>query len=570
MLVFTNNINIGEIDMRQDKRKNRLLSPIYFIIPFLTFFFYSLLVGANPVKVVYKNIFTQAPQVKYETFQISFDSNVPEYLKEDIQETLGTINLNGKNRFEFKERGEYVITESEESANVIFATTLVPVGHIYWLRDSVTENELSNGSLSILLTEEQYEQKESVLKELLGVSVEISQSQNLLSDLRESESTVAFVEPEDITKDMKMLQFNEKLYLEDDQGSVNVSYVLESEEENTDFVYSIVQKNLGEVASSSFDSEKLVKINMTGVTAIARGLASRIDASGNYGYPAQSIGEFLADADLTHTSNEVSFVEGCTGYTGMRFCSKPQYIETLRDSGIDIVELTGNHNNDYGSKYNTSTINQYKEEGWEYFGGGLDINDAQKILYKDVKGSKVAFVGYNYYDTMQRTGAIASDSHAGSNSYSESKLQSDIEEAKENADVVIVTFQFQECYSYPPSDVIYPICYKPLSNPDQKSVFRQAVDFGADVVIGTQAHQPQTYEVYKEGLIFYGLGNLYFDQTRWIGTRQGLVVSLYILEGDLVQVKLTPTIYDKDMITRLANEQESKVLLEELKKARNF
>ncbi len=43
----------------------------------------------------------------------------------------------------------------------------------------------------------------------------------------------------------------------------------------------------------------MVKINMSGVVAIARGLASKIDASKNYAYPARDLDEFLSDADLT-------------------------------------------------------------------------------------------------------------------------------------------------------------------------------------------------------------------------------------------------------------------------------
>ena len=169
---------------------------------------------------------------------------------------------------------------------------------------------------------------------------------------------------------------------------------------------------------------------------------------------------------------------------------------------------------------------------------------------------------------MLGTGAIATSTHAGANSYSESKMESDIQEAKEKADIVIVDFQFQECYSYPSSDVIYPVCYKPLSYPDQKGVFRLAVTYGADIVVGVQAHQPQTYELYGDGVIFYGLGNLYFDQTPWIGTRQGMVLTHYFYNGEHIQTKITPTIYENDMQTRIATEEEGDLLLELLRDAR--
>jgi poly-gamma-glutamate capsule biosynthesis protein CapA/YwtB (metallophosphatase superfamily) len=134
-------------------------------------------------------------------------------------------------------------------------------------------------------------------------------------------------------------------------------------------------------------------------------------------------------------------------------------------------------------------------------------------------------------------------------------------------DIIIVDFQYQECYSYPSSDVIYPVCYKPIGS--QSNVFRKAIDFGADIVVGTQAHQPQTYELYEDGIIFYGLGNLFFDQSMWIGTRQGMILTHYFNEGELIQTKITPTIYDSSLQVEVASENDAELLLELLDNARN-
>ncbi len=161
---------------------------------------------------------------------------------------------------------------------------------------------------------------------------------------------------------------------------------------------------------------------------------------------------------------------------------------------------------------------------------------------------------------------MARENSAGANAYSEEKMEKDIEGLRESTDIIIVDFQFQECYSYPSGDVIYPVCYKPINN--QTSVFRKAIDYGADIVVGTQAHQPQTYELYKDGVIFYGLGNLFFDQSMWIGTRQGMVLTHYFKEGALIQTKITPTIYDRSLQVEVANEKDSQLLLELLSTAR--
>lgn len=545
---------------RRGKKKS--LIPLYTIIPFLAFFSYIYLTTTlSPVGIV-KACFNIEDTVKYETFKVSFQKDMDPDVQDMIKKSVEDIELNGVKRFEFVNNGKYEIKEGDGLENVIYSKEYIPVGHVYWIKGEVDMKDLNR--VYVL------EKDEKVIKALLK-DVDVVTTQDLVSKLKEDESGVGLISVDDLVPSFKVLKLAGKYALEEDGGSFKLRYFLEGKK-GTDFVAHVLKRNMellyGEIGEINMDT--VVKINMSGVVAISRGLASKMDSLKNYSYPAQSIGGFLGDADLTHVSNESSFVQGCTSYSGMRFCSRPEHLETLKKSGVDIVELTGNHNNDFGASNNAKSIQMIKDLGWDYFGGGVDITDASKILYKEVKGSKIAFVGYNYYDTMLGTAAIATSTRAGANSYSEEKLASDISKAKENADVVIVTFQFQECYSYPPSDVIYPICYKPLSSPDQKGVFRKAVDLGADIVVGTQAHQPQTYEVYNGGMIYYGLGNLYFDQHKWIGTRQGLILSLYIQDGKFLQSRLTPTYMDRNLIPRLASESEGNLLLDLLKKARTF
>ncbi len=545
---------------RQRRSKKFPLILLYIIIPFLAFFSYIYIKDQIPPSTVLGIFVYVPPKVEYETFKVSFDEQIPIEIQDMIKASVEDIELEGKKRFEFVKKGEYVIKNSSEGS--MYSKEYIPVGHIYWIKSDISLDDVKG----IYVTE-----KDMELVEYLAGEKEVVSKEDIVSELKKSEEYIGLVSAGEITDDMKVLSVDGIYPLEEQLDTFSFKYVLE-DGERREFVSHILSLNMelkyGE--SSTLDTGNIAKINMSGVVAISRGLASKMDSLKDYDYPAQSIGKFLADADLTHISNEVSFVDGCAVYSGMRFCSNPKYIDTLKVSGVDIVELTGNHNNDFGASNNAKSIEMYKELGWDYFGGGLNTKDASKILYKEVKGNTIAFVGYNYYDTMLSSGALAAESRAGANSYSVAKLTSDILEARENADVVIVTFQFQECYSYPSSDVIFPICYKPLSSPDQKGVFRQAIDLGADVVIGTQAHQPQTYEVYKDGLIFYGLGNLYFDQYRWIGTRQGLILSLYVKEGKLIQAKLTPTLMERDLIPRIAKESDRDLLLNLLKSARTF
>jgi hypothetical protein len=58
------------------------------------------------------------------------------------------------------------------------------------------------------------------------------------------------------------------------------------------------------------DPEKLTTLVMTGVTALARATAYKMDTLGTT-YPGRDIQDWLRNADLTHISNEVSFNPRC-------------------------------------------------------------------------------------------------------------------------------------------------------------------------------------------------------------------------------------------------------------------
>lgn len=506
-------------------------------------------------------------QINYRTYKVMLDENLPEDVRAQLEDTLDEVEYKGKRRYEFVEEDSdivigYGVIGDEEL--VFKHESLLPVVHLYSFKDSTDSDELSSTDIA-LVTLDSYE---SMVADIFpGKEIKYVES---VADIEWQDSTVGLLLMSDITAEQKLLTYEGVYYLDDPNGGYIASSIGIVENNADDSVAKTLidfAKNEAEL-TKTLTTEQILKLNMTGVTALSRNLAFKIDASGNPAYAAEKIADFLADADLTHTSNEVSFLDDCVPVRSMSFCSNTDYLAALDAIGLDIIELTGNHNNDYGATANTDSIAMYKERGWDYFGGGLNSADASQILYKEVDGSKVAFIGYNYYDSILGTGALAGASRAGANSFTFDKMKADIKAAKESGAIVIVDFQFQECYSYPASDVIFPPCYRPLSNPDQVGVFRQAVEDGADIVVGTQAHQPQTFEIYQGKPIFYGLGNLFFDQIYWIGTRQGLVLTHYFVDGRHVQTKITTTIYDDDMKPYVTEGEDRELLLELLDNAR--
>ena len=316
------------------------------------------------------------------------------------------------------------------------------------------------------------------------------------------------------------------------------------------------------------DSETTLSFAQTGTTAISRAMLLKLAAVGGDGaYFAENIKTFLASKDLTHISNEVSFADNCPGGTNTTtLCSDWRALDSLKAIGTDIVELTGNHNNDYGHQAYLNTVAKYEELNWKTFGGGKDEETAKIPLELNEKGAKITLIGVNQSSSTKSNGEGASGNNPGANIYDEDTVKSQITTAKSANNFVIVDVQFSECYCYPDGYTEMPSCDAPISG--QEAFFKHLIDLGADMVIGTQAHQPQTYELYQGKPIYYGLGNLFFDQTYWPGTTRGIILTHYFVNAQHIQTRFTPTVYDQSLQVKLMDESAAEAFITRLNNAR--
>lgn len=478
---------------------------------------------------------------------ILYDSSLTSIEQETIKTAIESQKLKIKKQATIK--AKYTATPSDMKRVV---ETLIPVTQFNAVRQKVTKTELAGMSVKAPSSFTDVNKRE--LAEALKLSEDKIGTYDSLDAITESE--VALIPLAELNYQLKVLWLDDAYYLDSfTSGALFREITIDGAGAE-----SLSQLNLATPVSK----DSVYKVNMTGVTALTRVMMRKLDSVRDPLYFSELIGEFLADADLTHISNEVSFKEGCV-YNNALFCSPPEFIETLKNSGVDLVELTGNHNNDVGSEYNTQTINTYEQLGWATVGGGLNSEEAAKPFTVDAKGTKITFLAYNYPDSPNG-GAIAGTNKAGANSFDYEKIESDIQTAKQAGNFVVVDIQYWECYAYPDGYDEFPECDKPIGK--QEEDFKKVSDLGADIVIGSSAHQPQTYELYNGKPIYYGLGNLYFEQTSWPGTERGIILTHYFKDGKLLQTKLTPTVYDKSLQTRIMTDTEADYLLTRLHDAR--
>lgn len=61
----------------------------------------------------------------------------------------------------------------------------------------------------------------------------------------------------------------------------------------------------------------------------------------------------------------------------------------------------------------------------------------------------------------------------------------------------------------------------PFPDPKLRRLYKYLIDIGADIIHGHHSHTPQGWEVYKDGVIFYGLGNFVVDTDEWSKQKNG-------------------------------------------------
>jgi len=263
------------------------------------------------------------------------------------------------------------------------------------------------------------------------------------------------------------------------------------------------------------EPEKMTTLIMTGVTALVRGTAYRMEQHGVL-YPGEKIRHWLADADLTHISNEVSFYEDCPfpdpSSPSLLFCSDPSYIELLDYVGADIIELTGNHNNDvlymYGYDAMPFNLDLYEQYGMVYYGGGRDVADAKKPLFVTHNNNRFAFIGCNPHGPYW---AWATEDHGGAAPCEDYVwMAEEITRLKREGYLPIATFQYYEDYY-------------DFAAAHHIRDFGLMAEAGAVIVNGSQAHRPKAMAFAHDAFIDYGLGNLFFDQ-RWTIDMYGNVI----------------------------------------------
>lgn len=235
--------------------------------------------------------------------------------------------------------------------------------------------------------------------------------------------------------------------------------------------------------------------------------------------------------------------------SGPNLYTSEEAIKYIKSCGVNLVTLANNHFYDYGMHGIEKTLESLKKYQIDYVGGGINKDEYSKIFYIEKDAIRVAIL--NYCESEFSVTGIC-----GSNPINPINVYRDIQKAKINSDfIIVICHGGHEGYNLP--------------SPRMKKLYRFFIEIGADIVCNHHQHCFSGYEEYKNGVIFYGLGNFFFYDHRPQRRQSSLWNYGYIVSLNITQNKINYDINSyvqcrNNVSTKLLNETEKKTFLKNL------
>ena len=224
----------------------------------------------------------------------------------------------------------------------------------------------------------------------------------------------------------------------------------------------------------------------------------------DFAYAYEKFAEKIAEPDVAILNQETIISQEHNVSSYPMFNSPVELGEEMLDLGFDVFNIATNHSVDCGEKGLISAMNFWKSKNAITCGAYLNQEDYSNIPMHEVNGVKIAYIGFtestNGLSLPEDTEVILVKASE------ETRLQQRIADAKEVADLVVVSAHWGNEYTHEPTE-------------SQRSLAQKLASWGADVIIGTHPHviQPVEYITNPDGsktLVAYSLGNFISAQDR--------------------------------------------------------
>lgn len=236
--------------------------------------------------------------------------------------------------------------------------------------------------------------------------------------------------------------------------------------------------------------------------------------------------------------------------------SEPEMVNGLVHAGIDIVGVANNVT--YPWMALMKSLKVLKENNIRYAGGGENLKEAHIPAIMTKNGVRIGFLSYactvfpyqhaatedvpgiasvrvdTYYKPHRALDKPGSEMTTVTIPQPEelSRMRDDIRTLRTKADIIIISYH----WGISENDSLLDY---------QVAIAHEAIEAGADVIMGHGNHMVEAVETYKTKPIFYGLGNFAFDWEKMRDRKKdGLAVKIDIKNNKLDRISFVPLMRD--------------------------
>uniref|UniRef100_A0A7C4U9V4 CapA family protein n=1 Tax=candidate division WOR-3 bacterium TaxID=2052148 RepID=A0A7C4U9V4_UNCW3 len=246
-------------------------------------------------------------------------------------------------------------------------------------------------------------------------------------------------------------------------------------------------------------------------------------------------------------------------YVDDRLRVPSENIEVLKFLKSDIVNIGTNHIKDFGDISIKRTINLLEKNKILHIGAGLNEEESRAPAIIKTKSLKLGFLGY-----CKNGIYTAKNNQSGAAPLIYKKIVEDINNFKNKVDIIIISLHWgYELSMYP--------------SPEQVELAHSLIDKGVDVIIGHHPHVIQAVEKYKNGVIFYSLGNFLFDpnverirfERKLAERKEGIIGKIIIKEDKKLEMDIIPIYVNNDFSIKVADKDKREKIMRDIRKSIN-
>ena len=193
---------------------------------------------------------------------------------------------------------------------------------------------------------------------------------------------------------------------------------------------------------------------------------------------------------------------------------KENYLKNIFNDNLFCLSIGNNHILDYGKEGLESTLTELEKVKTKWFGLNSGQGDNCVPLILKLNKIEIAFFSVVCQSTSP---VIELDNDIYLSLLNLDKLVNGIKEARKSVQKIVIYIHWGiEESSYPSKDDVL--------------IARKLIESGADIIIGSHAHAPQSIEKYKNGIIAYNLGNFLMPELKNVPTYyndKGIPLSTY-------------------------------------------